>query len=100
MPQAAVAANMASAETAIQIAAGVSTRNGATRRAAPSAPSARRVTSTAAAVEAATRMTTTPATKPPPRPRRASTTKNSVAPGGWPATWVGQLFSTPAASTA
>ena len=82
MPQAAVAANIASAETAIQIAAGVSTRKGATRRAPASAPRVRSVTRTAAAVEPAIRITIVPATNPFARPSRDSATKNRVAPGG------------------
>ncbi len=61
MPQAAVAANIASAETDCHTAAGPSTRNGAARRAAPSAPSTRAVTSTATAVVAASSVTTIPA---------------------------------------
>ena len=51
-PHAANAANIASAETDIQIAAGPSTRNGAARRAATSAPSRRSVSSTATGVVA------------------------------------------------
>ncbi len=72
-------------------AAGPSTRNGAARRATASAPSARSVTRTAGAVVAAIRVTTSPAAKSPPSPSRTSATKNSSAPGGWPATWVTQL---------
>ena len=74
-------------------AAGVTTRNGAARRAASSAPSARNATSTAQAVVAASAVTTRPAARSPPRPIRTSPTKNRRAPGGWPATWVGQLSS-------
>ncbi len=61
MPQAATAANIASALTACQIAAGANTRKGAARRATTSAPSTRSVSSTARAVVAATSVTTMPA---------------------------------------
>ena len=40
---------------------------------------------------AASSVTTSPAAKPLPSPSRTSTTKNSSAPGGWPATCIGQL---------
>ena len=83
----------ASAETAMNTAAGVSTRNGAARRATSSASSARSVTSTATAVDAASTVTTTPAARSPPSPTFTRPTKNSSVPGGCPATWVGQLSS-------
>ncbi len=91
MPQAATAANIASALTHCQMAAGPKTRNGAARRATTSAPSSRRVTITARAVEAASSVTTMPAWSPLPSPIRSSTTKKPSAPGGWPATWTGQF---------
>ena len=91
MPQAPVAANIASAETDCQTAAGPSTRNGAARRAGRSAPSTRTVTSTATAVVAASDGDDQPAANPLPSPSRSSTTKNVSAPGGWPATCTGQL---------
>ena len=91
MPHAATAANIASALTACQIAAGPKTRKGAARRAICSAPSRRSVTITASAVVAAIRVTTTPAANPSPRPIRERTTKKPSAPGGWPAMCTGQL---------
>ena len=91
IPQAATAANIASALTHCQIAAGPKTRNGAALRATTSAPSSRSVTSTASAVEAASSVTTTPAHQPLPSPIRSSTTKKPSAPGGWPATCTGQF---------
>ena len=91
MPQAATAANIASALTHCQIAAGPKTRNGAARRAIGSAPSTRSVTITATAVVAATRVTTMPAARSLPSPTRARTTKKLSAPGGWPAMCTGQL---------
>ena len=47
---------------------------------------------TATGTVAASTVTTTPAGSPPPRCRCTSRTKNSSAPGGWPATWVGQAL--------
>ena len=89
IPQAAQAANIASADTHCQIAAGPITRNGAASRACDSAPSTFSVCSTATAVEAAMSVTTRPAASPLPRPSRASTTKKVSAPGGWPAMCTG-----------
>ena len=63
-------------------AAGVSTRNGAARRARASRSSARSVTITAGAVVAAIAVTTRPAARSPPRPSRTSPMKKSSAPGG------------------
>ena len=91
MPQAAVAANIASAETDCQMAAGPNTRNGAARRARRSASRVFRVTSTATAVVAASTVTTIPAANPLPSPIRTRSTKNVKAPGGWPARCTGQL---------
>ncbi len=81
-PHAATAANIASAETACQIAAGPRTRNGAARRAIDSAPSSRTVISTATAVVAAMTVTAKPAARPEPSPMRVSATKKTSAPGG------------------
>lgn len=93
MPHAVTTVMTASADTAMNTAAGLRTRNGAARRAISSAPSARTVTSTAEAVEAASSVTTTPAARSPPNPSRTMATKNSSIAGGWPATCVGQLSS-------
>ena len=75
----------------MKTAAGPRTRKGAARRATPSAPRVRRVTSTAGAVAAARTTTTSPAARSPPSPMRTSPMKNSTASGGCPATCVGQL---------
>ena len=81
-PQAANAANIASADTHCHTAAGPTTRNGAANLACCSAPSTRSVTSTATAVDAASNVTTRPAVSPLPSPIRTSSTKNVRAPGG------------------
>ena len=81
MPQAPVAANIASAETDCQTAAGPSTRNGAARRASCSAPSTRAVTSTATAVVAARTVTTRPAANPLPSCSRSSSHEERQRPG-------------------
>ena len=94
-PQAATAAKTPSADTATQIAAGASTRNGTARRATSSAPRRRRVTSTATGVVHPTRVRTSAEANEPPSPSPTRPTKSSSAPGGWPATWVGQLPGTP-----
>ena len=90
-PHAATAAKTPSADTATQMAAGASTRNGAARRATSSAPSSRRVTRTATGVVQPSTVRVRAQAKAPPRPTATSPTYTRSAPGGWPATCVGQL---------
>ena len=94
-PHAATAAKTPSADTATQMAAGASTRNGAARRATSSAPSSRRVTRTATGVVQPSTVRVRAQAKAPPRPTATSPTYTRSAPGGWPATCVGQLPVTP-----
>ena len=65
-------------------AAGVSTRNGAARRATSSAPSARSVTSTAAAVDAASTVTTTPGGQVAAQPHLHEADEEQQRPGRVP----------------
>ena len=90
-PHAAIAANTASAETARNTAAGLKTRNGAARPSAPLGAEqpqghqhARRVDAASAHDDERRRQVAAEADPTSP-------TKKSTAPGGCPATWIGQL---------
>src|SRR5882757_3540975 len=91
IPHALTQRNHASAETATQIAAGATTRNGAARRASRSPATDRTVTSTAGIASAPVSTQNTAAGPAPDRPIRASDQNVNSAPGGWPATWVVHL---------
>ena len=96
-PHAATAANTPSADTATQIAAGASTRNGATRRATSSAPRRPQRDQHGHRRRAADQGDHQRRWRRRRRARRATRpTKSSSAPGGWPATWVAQLPGAPA----
>src|SRR5438067_7034781 len=85
---AATPANSASALVAIHSASGAVATNGAARRATSSPPAIRTVPSTAGTAAAPTAMTSAAAQPAPHSPARDRATNTSVAPGGWPATWV------------
>ncbi len=92
MPQAAKAANIASAETACQIAAGPRVRNGAARRASVSAPSVRSGDQHADGGGRREHGDDEPRREPAAERRPASSSqKKNSAPAGWPATCTGQV---------
>jgi hypothetical protein len=80
----------ASAETPSQTAPGRRAMKGMVARARSGRLRAAMVTGTAMAARPEMRMQTMAAQVPPERPIRSSQTKTRVAPGGWPAMWVGQ----------
>lgn len=90
-PAVATPANIPSADTPTQTAAGRNTVNGSAFRAAVGAPSARSTCGTATAATDPTSTTSTPAQAPPPRPIRSSIRNARVAAGGWLDTCVVQL---------